>query len=391
MAEHADPTKNNKDIPHEAKDGDVHQPKPGANSSAVARLKMLLAHDRTPPVEQVAEIIVRYPHKHEHDAVIEFLHQHFGASFVQKVLASTKHGDKQDKAQDNAAHAHEHDESFAQHGKKATGGELRTQDEATAGNKHKSADPNRMTHDHHAITLGHDTEVYRGDGSAYDAHVVKDEQKGKKPDPTKAPAIIHAKAHDKLRVETGAVKTLNVADEHGKVSPQICVLCIQVGTTAVTGWVPLWAIDKQFHSQIKTEDTRIAHHLDNAGGKEDYSANARRVQLTAAPHPHARTEPNQDPKGGANEAVHYYARPGGVVNLLANVPASGGGRFGVPIDVLTENTEFFESTTVAREHTPLWKSGKNGDQTDEKITFAYGKINTQAGPKYGWINVACLS
>lgn len=380
----ADPNKNNKDIPKEDKHGNVHQPAGGVTHSTIARLKMLLAHNRHPAPEAVAEIMVERPNEHEH--IVRWLHEHFGNSFVHKVMTT---------GMAKAKRAYSHDVSFAQHGKEATGFESPNADHG----KQRSGgdDPNRMTDHGQGITLAHDTDVYRGDGSGYDeAQVLQDRaQAAGQPAPTNLPpagTIIHAKQNDVLRLETGAVKTMKVKGPDGTVAAHPCVLCFQVGNVPVSGWIPTWAIDPKFH-RVLNVDKRIAAHLDAAGDKDKkhFAHKARKVNPVPAPHPELRVSANQRVGSGANMVDHYFERPGGVVNLLANVPASGGGRFGVPLDVLVKDQEFFEDTSVAHEHTPLWESGKNGDQTDMKITFAYGKIETPGGPKYGWINMACLS
>lgn len=382
MAAHRDPTHNNKDLPKENTAGEVHQPSPGA-SSTISRLKMLLAHDRTPPAEQVAEIMVRYPKEHQHE-VVAWLHQHFGNAFVHDVMTT---------GMAKAKKAYGHDESFTTENPKAN--------HATGGSSGTSDDPNRMRQGGVDATLIAPTDIYRGDGSVFNKHQVLADSNSPAAATTDASAAVHADGSKPLRIETGAVKKLPIKQPDGTTKNEDCVLCFYVGDAPVTGWVPVSVIDPKFAPLLKV-DRKIAGHLDAEGDKDldadkhkkkgqhkNFGA-ARQVAPKLAPNPQWRTQANQTNQT-ANFADHYYERPGGVVNLLANVPASHGGRFGVPIDVLVAGTEFTEDKSVAREHCPLWMSGADSVQTSEQIVFAYGKIDTPGGPKYGWINVACLA
>jgi hypothetical protein len=366
-----DPNHNHADLPKEHSNGDVAQ---HVNSSipAISRLRLLLAHDRHPPAAQVAEIIAEHPKHGEH--VLKWLHEHFGNAFVQEV---TTHAKK------TAEHARGHDESFERSNPLADHGET---------SSHKD-DPNRLTDGGKLLLLAHPTSVYRGDGSGYhQAQVLTDRatQKGASPpDPTTLPpadAIIGARAGSQLRLQTGAVKTLNVPGPDGQVGPQRCVLCFQVGDIAVTGWIPVWAIDPAHAATLKL-DEHLAGGLHHEGTREHYAKYPSQVMPKPAPHGQAtlRIAPNQG-DNGANMAEHYCERPGGVVNLLSNVPGGNGGRMGVPTDVLVAGMHFFEATSVAPEHCPLWKTGAGADQTDKKLTFVYGKVETPTGTQYGWLN-----
>jgi hypothetical protein len=102
-------------------------------------------------------------------------------------------------------------------------------------------------------------------------------------------------------------------------------------------------------------------------------------------------KPNET-TNGVDMAEHYCERPGGVVNLLVNVPGGDGSRMGVATDVLPAGAAFFESTTVHAEHTPLWRSGQGADQSDQKLTFVFGRVKDAANKYvYGWINKAMLT
>lgn len=35
---------------------------------------------------------------------------------------------------------------------------------------------------------------------------------------------------------------------------------------------------------------------------------------------------------------------------------------------------------------PLWETGRGADQTDKKLTFVHGKVETPTGTQYGWLN-----
>jgi hypothetical protein len=369
-----DPDHNNADLPKEHSNGDVAQ---HVNSSipAISRLRLLLAHDRHPPAEHVAEIIAEHPKHGEH--VLKWLHEHFGNAFVREV---TTHGMK------TAEHARGHDESFARSNPHADHGETSSHHD----------DPNRLTDGGKLLLLAHPTSVYRGDGSGYhQAQVLQDratESGGAAPAHLPpADALVEAAPGSHLRLQTGAVKTLNVPGPDGHVGPQRCVLCFQVGTIAVTGWIPVWAIDPA-HAATLQLDAHLAAGLHHEGAREHYAQHARQVTPKPAPHGQGklRIAPNQG-HNGANMAEHYCERPGGIVNLLSNVPGGTGGRMGVATDVLVAGMPFFEATSVAPEHCPLWETGHGADQTDKQLTFVYGKVETPTGTQYGWVNHEMLS
>ncbi|CAN5527291.1 hypothetical protein BH11MYX1_BH11MYX1_21190 [soil metagenome] len=370
-----DPDKNHKDLPNEHSNGDVAQ---HVNSTipAISRLRLLLAHDRHPPAEHVAEIIAEHPKHGEH--VVKWLHEHFGNAFVHEVMT---------KGKKTAQHARRHDESFETSNK-----------HADHGHNGPNDDPNRMTDAGTPMKLEHAVSVYRGDGSAYNqVHVLKDRATEAGAPPPQlatlppASAVIEAAAGSELRVDTGAVKLLNVPGLDGHVRPQECVLCFQVGNIAVTGWVPTWAIYKVHHAAL-VRDAHIATGIHREGAKEQYAHHPRTLMPKPAPHgeAHLRIAPNQG-HNGANMAEHYCQRPGGIVNLLSNVPGGTDARMGVATDVLVAGTHFFAATSVAPEHCPLYETGRGADQTDKKLTFIYGKVGSPNGAQYGWINHAMLS
>jgi hypothetical protein len=84
--------------------------------------------------------------------------------------------------------------------------------------------------------------------------------------------------------------------------------------------------------------------------------------------------------GGCN-ATDYLARPGGVVNLLYNLPGSGG----VSIDTYPLNVPFRRSRGVLELDVSLYHEG--GTKVVRTMAFVYGHI----GNRYGWIARDALS
>jgi len=355
MAEHAHhekPDHLHDRIPKEDAHGNVHQPAGGVTISTIARIEMLLGHDRHPPAERVAEIMVEHPHAHEH--VYAWLHKYLGNSYVQRVQ----------RAMADAKAAHAHDASFVEHGTKATGHE----------NAYAAPhDPNRMMDKGHWVKATVDSPIYRADGSAF--------------------AGIAAEQGTDLRIETGAVRTLAIAGKH-----IACVLVFRAGPKDAskphaTGWIPVDHTDAQAkHAGLLKADEQIAESLRRDGQHTKFAATPRTIvpKQVSAEDQRLRILPNQKVGGHENLAEHYCERPGGVVNLLSNVPGGSAGRMGVAIDVVVGGMQFFPAAELVSEYTPLWHSGEGAAQTDRRLEFVYGKVETPTGPRYGWINKAML-
>lgn len=366
------------DLPKEHSNGDVEQQH---GDAGVARVRMLLAHGHAHP-SAVAEIIADYPqHKHQ---IMHWLHEHKGNAFVKEV----EHAEK------GANHAKSHDESLIKpnHQPGYTGS---APDTSKAPNDHNRIIDKGST-DGKPPTLAKETDVYRGDGTAFHKKSVAEGQAKEKGEatPTQLPedtALVHVAAGATVKINAGAVKMLNVKTEDGKgFAVQKCVLAFGAG--GVTGWIPVWALGDA-HKSIVAQDDKLDHALEKEGGEEKYDKKKYRVvepKFMSQDIANLRILPNQDPAGGANFCAHYCERPGGVVNLLDNVPGGGGERMGVAIDVVTRGAKFHAAKDVAHEHTPLWRSGDGGAQTSHKLTFIYGMIEVNGQKSFGWINEAML-
>lgn len=359
-------------IPKEDRDGDVTQPK---GDAGVIRVQMLLAHhhkeDPKLP-QQIAEIIAE--HEDHKQQILHWLHEHAGNSLVHKVLG--KHGEAQVKKDLPAAEkAHRHDVSFETsnpyHGHTGGGGD----------DPNRITDPGSADHPPKLITA---TPIYRSDGQAYDElRIAQDrhtEGAGPAPAADAAHKIAEAPANVETKIQFGAVRMLQI----GEGPPTECVLAFKVGALTITGWIPVNCLDETAHAKLLAADRSEAKRLEAAGAKETYATKPSIVhaKLATGEKANLRILPHQDPAGPENKYKHYCGRPGGVVNLLSNVPGGNGGRMGVAVDVIAEGTQFFMATHLPPEHCPLWRSG-NYEQTDQTITFVYGKT---ADGRYGWIN-----
>ena len=207
------------------------------------------------------------------------------------------------------------------------------------------------------------------------------------PAPAEAGTIVDVQPGADVRLNTGghAVLTINGA-------PTECVMAFYIGNAGaqVTGFVPVTALAPE-SAALVTKDKAISDKLNAKGMREGYAPTARKVapKKPSADLDELRTEPGMtDP--GVSRVHHYCERPGGVVDLLVNVPGSDDSRFGVAIDILTPTSQFFTSTTVAPQHTPLYHFGAGKAQTNKQMTFVYGKAVTGTRVSYGWINTAML-
>lgn len=198
----------------------------------------------------------------------------------------------------------------------------------------------------------------------------------------------HASKDDVVRVNAGSICRLPLPDAKGHVHERTCVLAFDV--EGHTGWVDV--DDLEHHAEVVALQRTIEKRVD-AQRKDGADKFHPPEAVNPRPSPPAfrglHTFPHQTGDGGLPE--HYYERPGGLVNLLVNVPTPGGSRYGVADDVVAAGAEFSRAEGVAEERVPLWTTGKPGKKTAHAITFVYGYVKNAAGEKrYGWINRACL-
>lgn len=354
-------------LPHEKQNGDVAFKKDSAHK-AIPYLKALLAHDRTPSPERIAEILDQHQTKLE--TVVHFLHEHFGNKFVHRVLEAHK-----------KLKQHSHNEHMDDFNKKADFGFDR---------EGKKTDPNRLTDGGKLGKVATATAIYKGDGAAFDPNAVRADSAAENDQPPPAPvatSIIEVAAGTDVRLNTGGYAVLTINGQ-----PTECVMVFSIGNSIAhaTGYIPVPALTPESAALVQ-KDKKITQKLHKEGAKEHYSTKARKVVPHRMPpeYEELRTEPGmKDP--GVSRIEHYSARPGGVVNLLVNVPGSDDSRFGVAIDILTAATQFFPSTTVQTQHTPLYRFGSGKPQSNKVLTFVYGKAVTGGRVSYGWINHAML-
>ncbi len=103
----------------------------------------------------------------------------------------------------------------------------------------------------------------------------------------------------------------------------------------------------------------------------------------AASYPHRDLKFDDRYAGPNREPGDYLTRPGGVVNLLYNLPFPGIG--GVPTDTLPVGVRFVRSAGVDAVHVPLYPRG--GAIAVASMAFIYGRI----GVRYGWLALDALS
>lgn len=297
--------------------------------------------------ERIAELMVQHPS--DAHAIHDFVHKTLGNGFMQHVTKAMPNAKQANHVDIGMNHLNEHDR-----GSGTTG-----------------ADPNRLALHGVEAKLETDTPVYSNDGKAFEGH---------------------AKAGRSVELNTGAAKPMTL---EGHPHPVPCVLGfrVQSGAHAVTGWIPVSAldatgqklagVDKKIAGEVadKHADVRFAHHAHKVKPKDPPAAfeDLRLAASTAKSH------------DTANLPEHYYAR-GSVVNLLSNVPNTAPNaekKFGVALDVLVEGTEFFEASPQLVDHVQLWEK-KSNKLTNEVITFVYGKAVHGHNTSYGWINKDCL-
>jgi hypothetical protein len=356
-------------VPHEHKNHDVDFKK-DPKHRAIPYLKALLAHQPHPTPERVAEILDQ--HETKLDDVVHFLHEHFGNGFVDRVMAAHRKLAK-----------HSHNEHMD---------DLNAAGDFGWNRPHtKQTDPNRLTDGGKTGKIATKTAIYKGDGTTFDRNTVQTETAAESGTPAPAAAeaasIVEVEAGADVRLNAGGFAMLTIDG-----APQACVMAFYLGNAGaqVTGFVPVSALTPESRPLVE-KDQAITDKLAAKGAKEHYRTTARHV-VPAKPDAELdelRTEPGMKDEG-VSRVHHYCERPGGVVNLLVNVPGSDDSRFGVAVDILTPATQFFASTTVAPQHTPLYRFGAGKGQTNKQLTFVYGKAVTGTRTTYGWINKAML-
>ncbi len=326
--------------PHEDAQGDVGYHKTEGHVG-VGLLNALIAHDdHHPGPDRVAELIAQHPH--DQPRMIAVLHEHFGNKYVQQVLHALP------EARDGDHH----------------NVEMRAYNTDSADRGDNGHDPNRLVDEHHAAKLEIDSHVYSNQGGVL------------------GPAHANGKG---IKLNTGQVTQVKIDGIE-----KTCVFAFHVGDK-FSGWVPVDAFTEASQKTVIKHDKQIDEKVTNRQKAEHFEDKSRTIvpKKVPASFEELYTMPHQT--GIENKPAHYYERDGGVVNLLFNVPGTGGSRFGVASDVLAAGTKFHVSTSVPHEHTPLWRGGKHSEQTSHQLTFVYGYAENSAGSKsYGWINHAVL-
>ena len=266
--------------------------------------------------DRIAELMVQHPT--DQHAIHEYVQTTLGNGFMQHVAKALPHAKKANHVDVGMNNLNKHD-----------------QGSGTTG-----ADPNRLELHGTAAKFETATHVYSNDGK---------------------PFAGEAQAHRSVQLNAGAATSM-ILEGHTHPTPCVLGFRIQSGAHAVTGWVPVSALDAT-GQKLAGVDKKIAHEV--AAKHEGYAfaqhplkvkpktppaafANLRLAASTARSH------------DTANLPEHYYAR-GSVVNLLSNVPntaANADKKFGVALDVLVEGTEFYEAAPQLVDHVQLWEKSR---------------------------------
>lgn len=197
-----------------------------------------------------------------------------------------------------------------------------------------------------------------------------------------------------IQTNAGAISSIRLVGADGKLAKHGTTCVLTHGSTP--GWIPVADFDDS--SELKQIQHDVAHaidhdrdaHADLAKDGRKYTVNAKNAPEDIA---HLYTKPHEvDP--GSNQVAHYFARPGGVVNVLVNLPtwsAAGGEvgeRFGIAIDIAHEGATFHETGETAK--IPLFhgpgKHDPNEAKTVAHLEFVYGYIENNTGEKrLGWV------
>lgn len=316
-------------------------PKPHAHHVAHPSLALIHSAPADELAERCAEALTLYPR--DAHVIARFIHQHGGNSLMNEVHAKMGGARRAEHVDIKMGHFSKNEDGYD---KFKTGG--------TDVNRLVDA---RLDSKHHRAVLAMASKVYDNMGNAtHDAPV------------------------GEVQVNAGAVSTVLV---EGK--PVECVYGFKIGGTAM-GWVPVSAFDAETQKTLVVRDRAIAKRVERAQKHAKFEAEAVTVTPVEAPAQFQglRTLANQKDTNRENEAEHYFKRGDGAVNLVFNVPGSGGGRVGVASDRVGPGAKFHRAKNIAPMHTPLYPD--KSDKSERALTFVYGKVVNSAGAEqYGWI------
>lgn len=200
-------------------------------------------------------------------------------------------------------------------------------------------------------------------------------------------ALGSVKAGLPIRQNAGQICRLKLADGQ----TVTCVLAFSAPTSdgPHTAWIPLADLgDKAQRTKIGEQQKHLKAHIDQEQqGQHAEYAHPRPVQATVAPAELATKYVYPRQTGVENSCRFYFCR-GGVVNLLFNLPKTGGQRFGVASDVVQPGSAFH---MAHKSSVPIPVYPHGGSHAVGHLTFVFGYVVNSAGQKrYGWINEAVL-
>lgn len=344
-------------------------------------------------VDRIAEVCVEQPaHR---NAIMLYLHRHHPE--LSKRVVAAMAGAKKDDAHNvdletiNGAKSHSHGDTQGVSGVGVADPNRITLDnkidEAKAAPQPASKGKAKGKHERpptehgDLINLATDsTEVLDNHGNPIVGHAI----------PARPPAI---------QLNAGAVKSFRGADGQ----PRPCVFAFALRTLElgdglepeyVSGWVPVANLDPLRRDELLARDKEIAKEVNaKLRGK---GVHGTKHKVRSAPLDETwkqlHTMPNQKPNSTVNLAEHYCTKAGEVINLCANVPGTGGHRWGVANDVLKTGTDFYADMSI-QEHVPLWEEGEPAKLTRHTMTFVFGYIEDpgeSSGRRYGWLNRAAV-
>lgn len=292
--------------------------------------------------ERCAEALTLYPR--DERVIADFIHKHGGNRLMNEVHRKMGRAERANDVDIKMGHYSKDEDNYD---KFKTGGT----------DVNRLVDPRLASHSHSRAMIATASKVYDNMGTAtHDAPV------------------------GEVQVNTGAVSKILI---EGKAVE--CVYGFRVGGSAM-GWVPVSAFDDETKKTLIKRDRAIASRVEKAQKHAHFAAEAVTVTPVEAPEKFQglRTLANQKDTNHENEAEHYFKRGDGAVNLVFNVPGSGGGRVGVASDRVGADSKFHKAKNVGPMHTPLFPD--KSDKSDRALTFVYGKIVNSAGSEqYGWI------
>lgn len=235
-------------------------------------------------------------------------------------------------------------------------------------------DPNRFTLNGHRLHLKEDSPIMADNGqqlgTAHRMRKVKKRGGG------------HTFVKQAVRINAGEIR--DVTPEAGGPS-QTCVFIFSVD--GHSGWVNVHAFENA--PELAKAQRAIKGRLSDLRGEHEdaqHGGAGHKVRPSDAPSEIDKlfTLPHQTT---ANHAHDYYQRPGGVVNLLINLPGTDQHRVGVAGDVIAAGADFHRVAGVGEERCYLWTKGQHGHKTEHYIPFVYGYITRPGQEKrFGWIN-----